>query len=98
MTEQHSEVRFAKAREELIARTTGSAQASTRASPTGANPLPTSPLWDTENLLRRNKGRLNFLSAQLARTFRSSALGLPLPEQLDSGSAGRFEGRVSWSP
>ncbi len=31
--------------------------------PTGANPLPTSPLWDTENLLRRNKGRLNFLSA-----------------------------------
>ncbi len=63
MTEQHSEVRFAKTREELIARTTGSAQASTRASPTGANPLPTSPLWDTENLLRRNKGRLNFLSA-----------------------------------
>ena len=32
--------------------------------PTGANPLPTSPLWDTENLLRRNKGRLNFLSAE----------------------------------
>ena len=31
--------------------------------PTGANPLPIPPLWDTENLLRRNKGRLNFLSA-----------------------------------
>ena len=31
--------------------------------PTGANPLPIPPPWDTENLLRRNKGRLNFLSA-----------------------------------
>ena len=27
-----------------------------------ANALPIRPLWDTGNLLRRNKGRVNFLS------------------------------------
>jgi hypothetical protein len=32
-------------------------------SPTGANPLPIPALWGTGNLLRRKKGRLNFLSA-----------------------------------
>ena len=41
--------------------------------PTGANPLPIPPLWDTGNLLRRNKGRLNFLSAEpILKTYRMS--------------------------
>ena len=38
--------------------------------PTGANPLPIPPLWDTGNLLRRNKGRLNFLSARESGVLR----------------------------